>query len=182
MLLPLAMCCLHGLALGGRFLHGGSARWAIGGGLLTIGAGDLLQTGLGPGSGWPALLAGLTVTGIGVGLATPTLVSTGMATVPSQHSGMAAGAVNTARQLGLALGIAILGSVYNAGSHHTTRARPLGDLPHRRHRRHRRRHDRADPPPPAHRDHDTPTGHHDVGEPRSARGQSNEPRAAHASQ
>ena len=52
------------------------------------------------------------VTGIGVGLATPTLASAAMDAVPPARAGMAAGAVNTARQLGLALGIGALGSIY----------------------------------------------------------------------
>ena len=87
---------------------------AIGGGMLAIGAGYLLQMGLGPGSDWPSLIAGFVVAGIGVGLATPTLASAAMAAVPPARAGMAAGAVNTARQLGLALGIGALGSVYDA--------------------------------------------------------------------
>jgi hypothetical protein len=40
--------------------------------------------------------------------------------VPPQQSGIAAGAVNTTRQLGLALGVAVLGTVFrgSAGSGH----------------------------------------------------------------
>ena len=54
-----------------------------------------------------------------MGLATPTLASAAMAAVPPMRAGMAAGAVNTARQLGLALGIGALGSIYDArGSEH----------------------------------------------------------------
>jgi EmrB/QacA subfamily drug resistance transporter len=118
-LAPLAACSLMVSLIVGRFLHGGAARFAIGGGLLAIGVGDLLQTGLSRGSGWPALIAGFVVTGIGVGLATPTLASAAMAAVPPARAGMAAGAVNTARQLGLALGIGALGSVYDdrVGAH-----------------------------------------------------------------
>jgi EmrB/QacA subfamily drug resistance transporter len=112
-LAPLAVSSLIVSLLVGRFLHGGAARFAIGGGLLAIGAGDLLQTGLGYGSDWPALIAGFVVTGIGVGLATPTLASAAMAAVPPARAGMAAGAVNTARQLGLAFGIGALGSIYD---------------------------------------------------------------------
>ena len=113
-LAPLALCALMVSLLTGRFLHGGAAPFAIGGGLLAIGVGDLLQIGLGPGSDWPSLIAGFVVTGIGVGLATPTLASAAMAAVPPARAGMAAGAINSARQLGLALGIGALGSVYDA--------------------------------------------------------------------
>jgi hypothetical protein len=37
-----------------------------------------------------------------------------MAAVPQERGGMAAGAINTGRQLGLAIGIAVLGSVFSA--------------------------------------------------------------------
>ena len=85
----------------------------IGGGLLFIGVGGLVGAALVHGSAsWPALIPGFVVIGIGVGLATPTLGSAAMSAVPPQRGGMAAGAVNTARQLGFAFGIAVLGSVF----------------------------------------------------------------------
>jgi EmrB/QacA subfamily drug resistance transporter len=99
--------------LGGR-LHGASPRWVIAGGLALIGLGDLLMTGLDGGSDWPSVLPGMAAIGLGVGLMSPMLVSTGMAAVPQERGGMAAGAINTGRQLGLALGIAVLGSVFSA--------------------------------------------------------------------
>jgi hypothetical protein len=54
------------------------------------------------------------VAGIGVGLATPTLSSSAMASVPVERGGMASGAVNSMRQLGYAFGIALLGTVFAA--------------------------------------------------------------------
>lgn len=61
------------------------------------------------------MLLGLGVTGVGVGLGTPTLSSAAMATVPVERSGMAAGATNTFCQLGFALGIAVLGGLFRDG-------------------------------------------------------------------
>lgn len=98
----------------GRHLHKLSPRWIIAAGLLLIGIGDLLMTGLGGGSDWPAVLPGMAAIGLGVGLMSPMLVSTGMGAVPQERGGMAAGAINTGRQLGLAIGIAVLGSVFSA--------------------------------------------------------------------
>ena len=77
----------------------------------------------GPQSGWTHLVPGLIVAGIGVGLATPTLVSSAMSAVPVHSGGMAAGAVNTMRQLGYAFGIALLGSVFSARVAHQVAAR-----------------------------------------------------------
>lgn len=110
---PLSAAALIVSASAGRFLHG-SPRWAIRGGLLLIGIGSLLQSPLNAHSGWGALIAGLTVIGVGVGLATPTLASAAMSAVPHERGGMAAGAVNTARQLGYGLGIAVLGTIFQS--------------------------------------------------------------------
>jgi predicted MFS family arabinose efflux permease len=113
--LPLSASAFLVSALIGRFLHKSSPGPIIGGGLILIGIGGVLCfLFVGSGSSWPALVAGFLISGIGVGLATPTLGSSAMAAVTPQRGGMAAGAVNTARQLGFALGIAVLGSVFTA--------------------------------------------------------------------
>jgi EmrB/QacA subfamily drug resistance transporter len=111
--LPLSIASFAVSAAIGRFLHGTRPGPIIGGGLLFIGVGGLISAALVHGSAsWPALIPGFLVAGIGVGLATPTLGSAAMSAVPPQRGGMAAGAVNTARQLGFAFGIAALGSVF----------------------------------------------------------------------
>jgi EmrB/QacA subfamily drug resistance transporter len=111
--LPLSAAAFLVSALIGRFLHTSAPGPIIGGGLILIGIGALIPAVLvGKGSSWPALMAGFVVVGVGVGLATPTLASTAMGAVSPQRGGMAAGAVNTARQLGYAFGIAVLGSVF----------------------------------------------------------------------
>ena len=120
---PMSLSAFVVSAAIGRFLHVSSPRWIIGGGLALVGAGALLQAGLGAGSAWTHLVPGLIVAGIGVGLATPTLVSSAMAAVPVRSGGMAAGAVNTMRQLGYAFGIAVLGSVFSARAAHEAVAR-----------------------------------------------------------
>jgi predicted MFS family arabinose efflux permease len=120
---PLSAAAFVVSALIGRFLHAANPRWIIGGGMLLVGAGALAQATLSSHSSWPALLAGLIVAGLGVGLATPTLVSNAMAAVPPARGGMAAGAVNTARQLGYAFGIAVLGSVFSARMTHVITGR-----------------------------------------------------------
>jgi len=63
-------------------------------------------------------MPGFLLIGNGVGLATPTLSSAAMSAVAIERGGMAAGAVNTARQLGFAFGIAALGSVFATRAEH----------------------------------------------------------------
>ncbi|MFB7946392.1 MFS transporter [Kitasatospora phosalacinea] len=109
---PLAAAAFVTAPLGTRLLRGAPPRLPIGLGLVLIGTGTLLLALVSPGSGWTALLPGLLVTGTGVGLATPQMMSAALATVPRERAGMASGAFNTARQLGFALGIAVLGTVF----------------------------------------------------------------------
>ncbi|MET7646836.1 MFS transporter [Streptomyces sp. NPDC005426] len=109
--LPLAATAFVVAALGGRLLHGVQPRLTIGVGLALIGVGTLGQAVLGAGSSWPALLPGLVVAGIGTGLVSPALAGAALAAVPPERAGMAGGAVNTFRQLGYALGVAVFGAV-----------------------------------------------------------------------
>ncbi|MEV6770260.1 MFS transporter [Nocardia sp. NPDC051030] len=112
----------------GRYLHGANAGRIIGSGLLVIGAGGLVGALLVHGdASWPALVPGFLLIGGGVGFATATLGSATMSTVPPQRGGMATGAVNTAQQLGMAFGIAVLGGVFTARARTVLGARDVPD-------------------------------------------------------
>lgn len=110
-LLPLAGMSFLVAAAGGRLLHGVAPRLVIGIGLLLIGAGGLCMAVLDAGSTWTSLLPGLTIAGIGTGLVAPALAGAALAAVPPANAGMAGGAVNTFRQLGYAVGVALFGTV-----------------------------------------------------------------------
>jgi hypothetical protein len=69
---------------------------------------------LGPESGGLRLLPALLIFGIGAGVVNPTMTVAALSTVDAAHSGMASGVNNTARQLGIAAGIAGLGAVFEA--------------------------------------------------------------------
>jgi EmrB/QacA subfamily drug resistance transporter len=129
--LPMSITAFGVSAVLGRVLHGRRPDLVIGAGLLFIGLGGLLTAALVHGSaGWPALMPGFAVIGIGVGLATPILGSASMSLVPAQRGGMAAGAVNTTRQLGFAFGIAALGSVFTTRAQSSLSGRGLQDAAH----------------------------------------------------
>ena len=98
-------------AAGGRLLHGVPARITVGGGLLLIGSGQFCMTVLDAGSTASVLAPGMVLVGVGTGLVAPGIAGAALAAVPPERSGMAGGAVNTFRQLGLALGIAVYGTV-----------------------------------------------------------------------
>ncbi|MEU2348841.1 MFS transporter [Modestobacter sp. NPDC049651] len=112
--IPLSALSFGVAAAAGRVLQTKPPRFVLGAGLLLVGAGMLLMGLVGGDSTWRVLVPGLAVLGAGVGMANPTLASAALAAVPRERSGMASGAVNTFRQLGFALGVAVLGSVFAA--------------------------------------------------------------------
>ncbi|HEY2791101.1 MAG TPA: MFS transporter [Micromonosporaceae bacterium] len=112
--LPMSVTAFVVSAAIGRRLHGTDPRWIIATGMFLVGIGAFAQAFLRAGSSWPSLLIGLFVSGLGVGLVAPTLTSAIMASVPQQRGGMASGAMNTARQLGFAFGIAALGTIFQS--------------------------------------------------------------------
>jgi Na+/melibiose symporter-like transporter len=87
-------------------------RWLIGPGLLLVGVGLLLMTGLDGSSSWTHLIPGFIVAGVGSGIVNPPLASTAVGVVAPQRSGMASGVNTTFRQIGIATGIAVYGSVF----------------------------------------------------------------------
>jgi EmrB/QacA subfamily drug resistance transporter len=125
--IPLSACSFFVAAFAGRLLQTMSPRLVLGGGLVVVGVASLLLALVDADSSWRVLVPGLAVLGIGVGVANPTLASAALATVPRERSGMASGAVNTARQLGFALGVAVLGSVFTAQATATLREAGAAD-------------------------------------------------------
>ncbi|MET7594119.1 MFS transporter [Streptomyces sp. NPDC004082] len=102
-------------------------RAAMGAGLVLVAVGSALQTVLDAGSSANALVAGLIVSGMGVGLVTPSLGAAALASVPPERAGMAGGALNTFRQLGFALGVAVFGVIFQSRMESVLRGN--GDLP-----------------------------------------------------
>jgi EmrB/QacA subfamily drug resistance transporter len=83
-------------------------------GLLLVGIGLALMLVIGVDSSWTAILPGLLVTSIGTGLFNPTGSALALNALPDEQSGLAAGANDTFRQTGVAVGIAALGTLVPA--------------------------------------------------------------------
>ncbi|MFF1813071.1 MFS transporter [Streptomyces sp. NPDC058251] len=118
-LLPMTGASVVVAILAGKLLHGVPARLTIGGGLLLIGSGVFCQAVLDAGASWTALVPGLVLVGIGTGFVSPAIAGAALAAVPPERAGMAGGAVNTVRQLGYALGVAVFGTVLTSRMQHT---------------------------------------------------------------
>jgi len=110
--LPITIGAFVIAPIAGAALAKVQARYLMSGGLLLIGAGLMLMSGLKMDSEWTALLLGFVVGGIGVGLLNPVIADVALSVVPKEQSGMAAGINDTFRQVGVAVGIAAWGAIF----------------------------------------------------------------------
>ena len=113
-LLTLSGAILIVSAVAGRLTTVVPVRLLMGAGLALVGASLLLMRGVTTGSDWTHLLPGFIVGGVGVGLINPPLASTAIAVVPPRQAGMGSGINSTFRQVGIATGIAALGSIFTS--------------------------------------------------------------------
>jgi EmrB/QacA subfamily drug resistance transporter len=103
--------------LAGRLTAHVPIRFLISPGLLFVGIALLLMRGVSASSSWTHLIPGFILAGAGVGLVNPPLASTAIGVVTPDRAGMASGINSTFRQVGIATGIAGLGSIFS----HTVR-------------------------------------------------------------
>src|SRR5213079_1617630 len=98
-------------------------------GFLILGVGLLLILGIQDDSTWQHLIPGLMVSGIGIGMINPPLASTAVGVVSVDRSGMASGVNSTFRQVGIATGIAALGSIFSQRVGDAVRPQLAGKVP-----------------------------------------------------
>jgi len=100
-------------AVAGRLTEKVPAKWLIAPGFVVLGLGLLLIWGIDVDSSWTHLIPGLVVCGLGVGMINTPLASTAVGVVTVDRSGMASGINSTLRQVGIATGIAVLGTIFS---------------------------------------------------------------------
>jgi predicted MFS family arabinose efflux permease len=105
--------------IAGRLSAHVPTRLLIGPGFALIGTGLLLMRGLTPASDWTHLLPGMILAGFGAGLVNVPLASTAVGVVEPARAGMASGINSTLRQVGVATGIAGLGSIFSSQLRHS---------------------------------------------------------------
>ncbi len=110
--LPITLMAFVVAPIAGRLSVRIHARILLGTGMLLVAAGLFTMSFLTADSQWTALLPGFVLAGIGIGTVNPVLASAAVGVVPPNRSGMASGANNTFRQVGIATGIAALGAVF----------------------------------------------------------------------
>ncbi len=111
---PMAVAMIVASAFAGRWVARVGPRVPVAVGCTAAGLGVLLTDWALAGSvSFVVLALTLTLAGAGFGTAVVPVTSVALSVVPASHSGMAASATTTSRQVGSVLGIAVLGSLFN---------------------------------------------------------------------
>lgn len=112
--LPMAASMIVASAFAGRWVAEMGPRIPMTFGCLLATLGIILTAiYISPSSSLTTLGWTLPLAGIGFGVAVVPVTSTALGVIPPEHSGMAASATNTSRELGAVAGVAVLGSVVN---------------------------------------------------------------------
>lgn len=113
-LLPLTLMILLVAPFVGRLTTRVPLRIPLLSGMALLGLGLLLLRELSPADSWTALLPGMIVGGIAIGAISPSLAAAMVSVLPVERSGMSSGVNNTFRQLGIAMGVAGLGAIFDS--------------------------------------------------------------------
>jgi EmrB/QacA subfamily drug resistance transporter len=112
--LPISVLSFLVAPVAGKLAERLPVRGFLGAGLILVGSGLVLMSGIEPGDDWTTLLPGFIVAGIGIGCTNPPLATAAIGVVEPRRSGAASGINSTFRQVGIATGIAGLGALLQA--------------------------------------------------------------------
>jgi EmrB/QacA subfamily drug resistance transporter len=131
-MMPMSLMLMFVAPLSGRLSDRVGARWILTTGLTLVSVGIVLITSnVSTTTNWRALLPALLITGTGMGMTFAPMTAAAMSRVPPRISGSASGILNTSRNVGQLLGIAVLGSILQSrlGLHAGAefRSLPIGD-------------------------------------------------------
>ncbi|WP_433892087.1 MFS transporter [Streptomyces sp. CA-111067] len=114
-LLPMMAGLLVASRLSGTLVKRFGSRQVIIGGLALMAAAAFLGSRTAVGDGYGTVAVWLSLTGVGFGLAIVPSMDSAMGMLPLERAGSGTGLLQTLRQTGAAVGVAILGSVLSAG-------------------------------------------------------------------
>ncbi len=92
------------------------SRWLVGGGMTLLSGMLFYYTTLGASESFWALLPGLLLGGVGMGMTMTPVTAAAMSAVPVDKAGVGSAVLNSARQVGGSLGIAVMGSIVAGAS------------------------------------------------------------------
>ncbi len=112
--IPMALGMIIASSFAGKWVAQRGPRVPVAEGCLLAGIGVLFtDLALRGAVTFVPLVLSLTLAGVGFGVAVVPITSVALSSLPARHSGMAASATTTSREVGTVLGVAILGSLFN---------------------------------------------------------------------
>jgi DHA2 family methylenomycin A resistance protein-like MFS transporter len=112
---PMTVAIMAANAVAGRLDQRLGARAVITGGALLMAGGAVALEGIGSQTPFAGLVAQLIAIGFGLGLIVPVMTAALLGSVDRSRSGVASGTLNTARQTGSVIGVALFGSLIAGG-------------------------------------------------------------------
>jgi EmrB/QacA subfamily drug resistance transporter len=109
--LPMTLLIIFVAPAAGRIADRVGARWLMGGGMVLLAGSLLLFATLDQSSSWWNILPGLLVGGFGMATVMAPTTATAMSAVPVDKAGVGSAVINSMRQVGGSLGIAIMGAL-----------------------------------------------------------------------
>src|ERR1700704_2074567 len=117
--LPMTILIILIAPIAGKLSDRIGSRWLMGAGMSILGVSLLLYQRIGLHTGFWSLLPQLVLGGIGMALTMSPMTSAAMGSVPTDKAGVGSGVLNSFRQVGGSLGIALMGAILLTYQHPT---------------------------------------------------------------
>jgi len=118
--LPMTILIILIAPIAGKLSDRVGSRWLMGAGMAILGVSLLLYQRIGLHTGFWSLLPQLVLGGVGMALTMSPMTSAAMGSVPVDKAGVGSGVLNSFRQVGGSLGIALMGAILLTYQHPTT--------------------------------------------------------------
>jgi EmrB/QacA subfamily drug resistance transporter len=120
--LPMVVLIILIAPIAGRLSDRVGSRWLMGGGMTLVGVSLLLYERVTIHSDIWTLLPSMILGGVGMALTMTPMTSAAMGAVPVDKAGVGSGVLNSFRQVGGSLGIAVMGAIVASYLHHPPRS------------------------------------------------------------
>ena len=117
--LPMTILIILIAPIAGKLSDRVGSRWLMGAGMAILGVSLLLYQRIGLHTGFWSLLPQLVLGGVGMALTMSPMTSAAMGSVPVDKAGVGSGVLNSFRQVGGSLGIALMGAILLTYQHPT---------------------------------------------------------------
>jgi EmrB/QacA subfamily drug resistance transporter len=117
--LPMTILIILVAPIAGKLSDRVGSRWLMGAGMSILGVSLLLYQRIGLHTGFWSLLPQLLLGGVGMALTMSPMTSAAMGSVPVDKAGVGSGVLNSFRQVGGSLGIALMGAILLTYQHPT---------------------------------------------------------------